>query len=1003
MAEVVDSIIAEFIGRDNGYVQTFNDATAAHARFKTSVDALKGQTFDLSAEGQKYKAGVSGMASAEEQASARIKTARKGTTDAAIADDQRRQQSAKATADAEVAEAQRSARLRAAVEKGIANSRIKTGSGTNIGATVPREASMIPNSVVPAASTDTLVAEAEVNHLLADQAVLQAQLTAARGADRDIIRDQLTELRLINNLKRAGLTDEEATIKAEATLAAIEAERAATAGKLSTANAKNAAERFAEGAGLQRTGGSPYAVAGLAAAATIGVGIAAVGTSINYAKQLEDTSKQLGLTTTQLQVYQRAANDVGVSNTKLQSGFGQLAAYLGRAQEGDKQAAKTFETLGINLKGVGSAGEILPTLIARLSSIEDPAKRAAVETRLFGEAGRDLDPLLSGGIDKVNDLATSMERAGSVLSPADIADLTKAGQVLGDVKQQLEVDVAHVVAGNASAIESLATAFGHLITNMGGAARILQDEGLQALIFGHNHADVVAASNPSTYLTQVRLPALQQAKKEYQDALSGGDARSPAEIAQQLKFGQNPPSAVDAAAAKLRTEIGLTRTATQQVLAAKTPVQPSAQAGKVGDLSKLFAPAGKSAATLEAEALARLKAFQDQLAASQEEQLRAQESLTSDVNEQAKIEDELADRTLAKRLADIQDQQKRNVANGADPKIEAARAAELTAAAKAATAEDKKVIEQNKQVALLQAQTAHLQTQLSIEADTLNDKLALAQTAKERRELELELLANAQKQKENDLNAIIANPKSTPDQVTDATSQLKALPGQTALQAKGIAQRDASPINAYLQTLPDTADKLNEALESVAVDGLQHLTDGITDAITGAKSLGAAFHDVALQIISDLVKIAIEKEVVEPLAGALFGGATGGAGGILGSIFHFANGGSFTAGGNPGIDSNTLSINGVPRAMISADETVAIVPRNMGAKPKNVQPGSGGTTIVQNISIDASNSVNPDGFEQRILQQSAQQAAIAAQIGGAQGRQGALTRITRPTLPRSQG
>jgi hypothetical protein len=62
MAEVVDSIIAELIARDNGYIATFDKATAAHGRFKASIDKLKVGTFDLAAEGQKYKAGVSGMA-----------------------------------------------------------------------------------------------------------------------------------------------------------------------------------------------------------------------------------------------------------------------------------------------------------------------------------------------------------------------------------------------------------------------------------------------------------------------------------------------------------------------------------------------------------------------------------------------------------------------------------------------------------------------------------------------------------------------------------------------------------------------------------------------------------------------------------------------------------------------------------------------------------------------------------------------------------------------------
>jgi hypothetical protein len=85
MTEIVDSIVAELIARDNGYVETFERATAAHGRFKASVDKLKVQTFDLGAEGRKYKAGADTIAQSEEQASARMVRAKKATSDASKA------------------------------------------------------------------------------------------------------------------------------------------------------------------------------------------------------------------------------------------------------------------------------------------------------------------------------------------------------------------------------------------------------------------------------------------------------------------------------------------------------------------------------------------------------------------------------------------------------------------------------------------------------------------------------------------------------------------------------------------------------------------------------------------------------------------------------------------------------------------------------------------------------------------------------------------------------
>jgi hypothetical protein len=69
--------------------------------------------------------------------------------------------------------------------------------------------------------------------------------------------------------------------------------------------------------------------------------------------------------------------------------------------------------------------------------------------------------------------------------------------------------------------------------------------------------------------------------------------------------------------------------------------------------------------------------------------------------------------------------------------------------------------------------------------------------------------------------------------------------------------------------------------------GLQSITAGLVDAITGAKSLGKVFSNVAKQILADLLKIQIERNIVGPLAnalGAAFGSALGGSGGGEGGV-----------------------------------------------------------------------------------------------------------------------
>ena len=58
---------------------------------------------------------------------------------------------------------------------------------------------------------------------------------------------------------------------------------------------------------------------------------------------------------------------------------------------------------------------------------------------------------------------------------------------------------------------------------------------------------------------------------------------------------------------------------------------------------------------------------------------------------------------------------------------------------------------------------------------------------------------------------------------------------------------------------------------------MQAFNDGLTDAIVNSKNLGDVFKNVAKQIIADLIRIAIQQQIV-----AAFGG---GGGGIFGSLF----------------------------------------------------------------------------------------------------------------------
>ena len=161
-------------------------------------------------------------------------------------------------------------------------------------------------------------------------------------------------------------------------------------------------------------------------------------------------------------------------------------------------------------------------------------------------------------------------------------------------------------------------------------------------------------------------------------------------------------------------------------------------------------------------------------------------------------------------------------------------------------------------------------------ADLLSLQSSAARTAKERREIELRLLAMAQRRAREDLETELSR---TPG-LTDGDKQARrdALGQVQAAQSAAVNRQTMSPLEAWRDQSLKTADEIAEAYENVAARGLDALNDGIVDAIMNSKDLGETFSQVAKQILADLLSISVRRGITEPLANALFGGSGPGAG-----------------------------------------------------------------------------------------------------------------------------
>jgi len=947
MAEVVDSIIAELIVRDNGYVANFDKATAAHERFTKSMPKVAGG-LDLSgAEAQKYanrhKKAASEVAAAEEATTAKVTRTRKARADAAVASDEKEVRSAKAAArakaDVEIAEAERSARYRRLAEQAASNRAIPQSTSGRIGATVANEASgqrPIPAAVMAGGQAEQIAAETEVNHLLADRFDLALRARSAEGMVKRELQDQVDWLRRINTYKAAGLTEDQAILRAESETLAVEKLRAIAAEKQAAKGTTRGVEQFARGAGAYAALGGGPAIAGLALTAGVALGAEAISKATEYARALQDVAKEAGLTTTALQVYQHAAAQDGVTQEQLSAGLRLFSENLGKARTGSEEQIKVFRALGINIHTAATAGELLPTLVNRISSIPDQAKRARVELALFGESGAKLDGMLSGGNERLDKLSDALQKNNAILSATDIAKLDEISKKLAEAKAVLMTDISSVVAHNASAILTLVEVF----EKVAGAVTTA----VNALARFNRYAAIGAKQS-------LGLPVDQDIKNlaldNQEDRISGIQKG----LGLDSKFASPQPGGVNT---KLLNSLGFPK-----------------------------GPKGKSASQIEAERLERDRKFTAEEEREQQARLSYLSELTSDTRDQDEYARQRVEIERVARDRELKDDAAKTIAS---QKLKGAEAAQVNAHRDTLIALNDRnaqlqldAINRKETSRYLEEEAAHLQTAAETQTDILNSQLALATTAKERREIELRLLAIATEQERVSLQKLIDDKATTPAAREDAQARLGALPGKAAGQAAEINRRDAGPWQQYLQSLPHTADQIGEAFEKAAVNGVERLNDSLGTALS--KLLG--LHGAAGQFLEDLIQIGIQAA-----ESAIFGGSPGGgpssagSGGLisgLGPLLGFASGGSMTVGGNPGIDRNILSLNGRPIARVSQREVLSVSPNVSASNARIASPSAAGVVVHQNFVLDARFGITTPELLNHVNAVASQRAAEAGQ------------------------
>lgn len=150
---------------------------------------------------------------------------------------------------------------------------------------------------------------------------------------------------------------------------------------------------------------------------------------------LDDTSKRLGLTGTQLQELNYLALQSDVSVDGLQNSMSKLNLNIGMAASGkNKELAGLFKKLRIDPKSIKNAADILPRLADAFQRNESPMARARMGMAFFGKTYQEMLPMLVDGSAGIIENFERFKKIGFPLSEKDLKIAAAFDDQLNDLR-----------------------------------------------------------------------------------------------------------------------------------------------------------------------------------------------------------------------------------------------------------------------------------------------------------------------------------------------------------------------------------------------------------------------------------------------------------------------------------------------------------------------------------------------------------------------------------------
>ena len=160
-----------------------------------------------------------------------------------------------------------------------------------------------------------------------------------------------------------------------------------------------------------------------AGVAVAGLGAGLINMAVEAGKSADDINtlaKQTGLSTEEIQKFKYASDIIDVSLDTLTGSMAKLIKNMTTASKGTGDAYEAFKSLGVEIKNTDGTlrnnQDVFNEVINKLGKMENETQRDAVAMQIFGKSAQDLNPLILGGAEALEELGKQAEEAGLILS-----------------------------------------------------------------------------------------------------------------------------------------------------------------------------------------------------------------------------------------------------------------------------------------------------------------------------------------------------------------------------------------------------------------------------------------------------------------------------------------------------------------------------------------------------------------------------------------------------------